>query len=87
MKVQDKHTAFGRGEIQRRDLLCSSDGVVNCTSVAVAVCGDVSRGGIGIGVPIGICGVAGIGRLQKPSPKSSLSCWNREGDSLDAGCQ
>ena len=62
MKVQDKHTAFGRGEIERR----SSIGLVSCTSVAV-----------------GICGVAGIGRLEQPSPKSTLSCWNREGDTLD----
>ena len=56
MKVQDKHTAFRRREIQRRDVLWSSDGVVYCTSVAGAVGGVVNRGGIGIGVPIGIFG-------------------------------
>ena len=70
MKVQDKHTAFGRGEVERSRVLRSSIGVVNCTSVAV-----------------GICSVAGIGWLQEPSSKSTLSCWNREGDSLDTGCQ
>ena len=43
------------------------------------------RSSIGISVAVGICGIS-IGRLEEPSSKSTISCWNPDGDTLHATC-
>ena len=72
MKVQDKDTTVGGGEAQRCGVLdCpSSIGVVCVSSVCVGICGGL------------VCVGIGIGRLEEPSPKLTLSCWNPDGNTL-----